>query len=86
MGGGDCGFGFEEGEEYMVYASLTDGELHVYSCSLTGILAESNTADLGEGTQLTETKTLPEWAYGAGVLVVILLAVAYTLASKKSKK
>ncbi len=40
-GGVGCGFGFEEGEEYMVYASLTDGELRVHSCSLTGIAKES---------------------------------------------
>ena len=83
MGGGDCGFGFEEGQEYVVYASLTDGELHVYSCGLTGILAESNTADLGDGTELTETKTLPEWTYGVGALVVIAAAIAYALISQK---
>lgn len=86
MGGGDCGFGFKEGEQYVVYASLTDGELHVYSCSLTGILDESNTEDLGEGAELTETTVRLNWIYGAGALAVILLAVAYSLSSKKSKK
>lgn len=37
MGGGDCGFNFEEGKVYLVYASLVEGEYEVYSCSLTSL-------------------------------------------------
>lgn len=85
MGGGDCGFGFKEGEEYLVYASLTDGELQVYSCSLTGILDESDTESLGEGTPVAESERPPEWMYAAATLAVILSAVFFALMSQKKR-
>src|SRR5258708_39050957 len=31
MGGGDCGFDFETGEEYLVYVNSIDGGLFCYS-------------------------------------------------------
>ena len=82
MGGGDCGFGFKEAEEYVVYASLTDGELQVYSCSLTGLLSDSDTEGLGSSTVLSESKEAPEWLYPAVALAVVLAMVA--LAMKKT--
>lgn len=83
MGGGDCGFGFKEGESYLVYASLTDGELQVYSCSLTGILGESDTDSLGAGTLVTEDKNPSEWVYAGAALAVILSAVFFALMTQK---
>lgn len=83
IGGGDCGFGFKEGEEYLVYASLTDGELQVYSCSLTGILDESDTDGLGAGTAVAESERAPEWMYAGATLAVILSAVFFALMSQK---
>ncbi len=91
MGGGDCGFGFKEGEEYVVYASLTDGELQVYSCSLTGILDESDTEGLGEGTAIAggSTSTTEEniqWIYGAAAFVIVFGMVVYAMKKPKISK
>jgi hypothetical protein len=41
-GGGDCGFGFEVGERYLVYASRREsGELTTGICSRTNLLAKA---------------------------------------------
>lgn len=40
LGGGDCGYGFEEGVEVLVYATaLADGDLQTDICTRTGKLA-----------------------------------------------
>ena len=42
LGGGDCGFHFEVGEHYLVYASAGDsGQLSTGICSGTALLEES---------------------------------------------
>lgn len=88
MGGGDCGFNFEEGREYVVYASSSEGELEVYSCSLTGLLADSDTESLGEGTVISESASEQNFKaiYGGAALVVLLAAIAYAIKSNKQIK
>lgn len=41
-GGGDCGYGFEKGERYLVYASARDGGLSTSICSRTRPLARAS--------------------------------------------
>jgi hypothetical protein len=88
MGGGDCGFNFEEGKEYMVYASSFEGTLEVYICSLTGLLAESDTESLGAGVVTPEDTSEQDFRiiYGVGALVIVLAAVAYAIKSNKQVK
>ena len=45
MGGGDCGYGFEKGKKYLVYASEHRGRLYAGICSRTRPLIEA-TEDL----------------------------------------
>jgi len=45
QGGGDCGFEFKEGEEYMVYASMGEEQLRVSICGLTALLVEDIPAE-----------------------------------------
>ncbi len=88
MGGGDCGFNFEEGKKYIVYASSSEGELEVYSCSLTGLLADSDTESLGEGTVMSESAPEQNFKviYGGAAFVILLTAIAYAIKSKKQVK
>lgn len=89
MGGGDCGFNFEEGKEYVVYASSGEGELlEVYICSLTGLLAESDTESLGDGTVTAESAPEQDFKviYGGVALVILLAAIAYAIKSNKQVK
>lgn len=89
MGGGDCGFNFEEGKEYMVYAALGEGELlEVYICSLTGLLADSDTESLGEGTVVSESAPEQNFKaiYGGAALVILLAAIVYAIKSNKQVK
>jgi Carboxypeptidase regulatory-like domain/Tissue inhibitor of metalloproteinase len=41
MGGGDCGYNFEKGRKYLVYASEYRGRLHAGICSRTRLLSEA---------------------------------------------
>ena len=53
QGGGDCGFSFEEGKSYLVYAYTDDnGDLHANICSRTALLsdAEEDLVKLHQGT------------------------------------
>ncbi len=78
-----CGFNFEQGQEYVVYASQQEGNLTAGLCSRTQLLASAadDLAALGTGTTLsggTETPaTLPETgsASSGGQLQPYLLAV-----------
>lgn len=88
MGGGDCGFNFEEGREYVVYTSSSEGEFEVYSCSLTGLLADSDTESLGEGVVISESAPEQNFKaiYGGAALVILLAAIAYAIKSNKQVK
>ena len=43
MGGGDCGYFFEPGKEYVVYAYGNEDDLGTGICSLTGLSSDPNT-------------------------------------------
>lgn len=83
-----CGFPFEEGKDYIVYASELEDGIQVYSCGLTSLLADANVSELGEGTtvfskpvdRLPEESNLPYI-----VFAVILTAVTITITSSKHK-
>ncbi|WP_102029070.1 hypothetical protein [Salirhabdus sp. Marseille-P4669] len=51
-----CGFEFEVGREYLVYASEGEGNLQTSYCTRTAQLemADEDIAELGEGKQITE--------------------------------
>jgi hypothetical protein len=42
FGGGDCGYGFKQGERYLVYANEAHGRLFTSICSRTRLLADAN--------------------------------------------
>lgn len=59
-----CGFPFEEGKEYLVYANTseeTGDDLHVSLCSRTALLTEANEdmAALGEGQVIVKESQSP---------------------------
>jgi len=73
FGGGDCGFAFREGEEYLVYASLTDGELQVYVCGLSGTLEGADTESLGVSTVFPVTsEESTQWIYAVVAFGIVL--------------
>ena len=88
-GGGDCGYHFEEGKEYLVYASLSTmygdkEQLETISCDRTNILAQAQAdlAVLGEGKVPTEQVNLEDqlgfsslyvWAIVVGTVVIGML-------------
>lgn len=88
FGGGDCGFNFEGGREYVVYASSSEDGFEVYSCSLTGLLASSDTESLGEGTVISESAPEQNFKaiYGGAAFVILLAAIAYAIKSNKQVK
>lgn len=72
-GGGDCGVPFAEGNRYLIYARLSDGDLHTSICSRTAELhaAAEDLAALSSRSPLTlnDPKPVPR-------LVMALVAVA----------
>jgi hypothetical protein len=87
--GASCGYAFEEGEEYLVYAHGSANSLAVSLCSRTQLLegADEDLVALGEGnTALVENPTLPEglpdWPIivlsivGAGIIISASILVA----------
>ncbi len=73
-----CGYPFEEGEQYMVYATEFEGEFQVYSCGLTSLLAYADVSQLGEPTHMGMATESPS---GSDNTPYIILAVALTTAS-----
>lgn len=68
-----CGFTFEEGQEYLIYASKPDDHLRVSLCSRTTDLA-SAAADLsilGKGAEPTEQIRLADHRYSCSLSVGI---------------
>ncbi|QQR54678.1 hypothetical protein IPG41_05830 [Candidatus Peregrinibacteria bacterium] len=93
MGGGDCGFNFEQGKDYLVYASQSDENYGVSICGLTGLLADSDTESLGIGQILTQEedaalkKMNKGLMTGAAVLTLVLFGTLGVLyAPKKGQK
>lgn len=78
QGGGDCGYPFEDGESYLVYAYADEqGDLHANICSRTALLSDAayDLAKLGNGDTLDETISLQEKYFNIFVFVMILLFI-----------
>lgn len=95
MGGGDCGFNFERGKNYMVYAHAAEEGYMVYSCGLTSLLADANTEPLGPSTLYTNENHATEEAKevlhgwlltGGAVLAVVLFGTLGVIYAPKKKK
>ncbi len=91
QGGGDCGFGFEEGESYLVYAYADDnGDLHANICSRTALLsdAEGDLAKLGTGFVPEKEISPEENNLNIFIFVLILLLISFVIlfSYKKNKK
>ncbi|WP_181347609.1 hypothetical protein [Thalassobacillus sp. CUG 92003] len=78
-----CGFPFEEGEEYLIYANEHDGELKTDLCSRTTSLdsAEGDMRILGDGERPDEEVNLEDslgpsrFPYVIGGIVILVLGL-----------
>lgn len=98
QGGGDCGFAFHTGEEYLVYASESDmyGEKSLITgiCDRTGDLGSlrEDLKDLGAGTpptqevDLSETQTGSTSSIWAAIVLAIAIGGLVLFLIKKNKK
>ncbi|HEY0075399.1 MAG TPA: hypothetical protein VGB77_14970 [Abditibacteriaceae bacterium] len=73
-GGGDCGYGFEIGQEYLVYAYGKSG-LSTHTCSRTKPLSDAgqDLAVLGPGTPPSATWLWIMFLFGVSLLSILLL-------------
>jgi hypothetical protein len=80
--GASCGYVFEEGEQYLVYADGSADNLTVSMCSRTQPLewAEEDLAALGEGTTaLAENPELPEGFQYWPIIILSIVAAGVLL-------
>jgi Carboxypeptidase regulatory-like domain/Tissue inhibitor of metalloproteinase len=68
MGGGDCGYNFEKGKKYLVYAYEHQNKLHASICSRTRLLSEA-------AADLAYFRNLPREDSGASILVKVIKRV-----------
>lgn len=79
-GGGDCGYSFNTGTEYLVFASASEDRYEVSSCGLTQTLsgAAEILAELGVGDAVEAEEVAPwvteEMLQTVAVLSLVLLA------------
>ncbi len=81
QGGGDCGFTFEEGKSYLIYAYADDNDdLHANICSRTALLsdAEEDLAKLGKGF-VPEEEISFDNSFDLLVFVVIFLLICFVI-------
>lgn len=84
-GGGDCGYGFDQGQEYIVYAYEAGEKLATGICGRTQALglAQADLAALGVGrppadNALTEENAASSVAIvGLGALVVLIVGIVW---------
>lgn len=71
-----CGFPFEVGQEYLVYARAVEGELHTSICSRTAPLAAAgeDLAALGPGMAMAPAEAEPPAANAWAAVPMILFA------------
>jgi hypothetical protein len=65
MGGGDCGYNFEKGKKYLIYAYEHKGRLHASICSRTRLLSEAK-------EDLAYFRNLPAENSGGSILVKVI--------------
>lgn len=68
FGGADCGYNFEKGKKYLVYASEQQNKLHASICSRTRLLTEA-------AEDLAYFRNLPRENSGASILVKVMKRV-----------
>jgi len=78
-----CGFPFEVGEEYLVYARAAGGELHTSICSRTAPLAAAavDLVALGPGMAMVPAEAEPTAGRWRAVLPLLLVAAALVAAA-----
>ncbi|NLF11026.1 MAG: hypothetical protein GX597_04480 [Anaerolineaceae bacterium] len=78
-----CGFPFEVGEEYLVYARAVEGELHTSICSRTAPLSAvaEDLVALGPGMAMAPAEPEPPAGRWRGVLPLLLVAAAVVTAA-----
>lgn len=90
-----CGYEFEGGKEYIVYANETDGTLTVTLCSRTELLssASGDLEELGKGEEPSEQVKLnlsdlverPFWIALSFLVVIFGFVVFYSIKRVKNK-
>lgn len=65
MGGADCGYGFEKGKRYLVYAQESQNKFHTDVCSRTRLLTEAK-------PDLMYFQSLPPEGSGASIQVKVV--------------
>ena len=92
LGGGDCGFGFEEGKKYIVYA-YGENSLNAGICSRTHLLTQADTdiAVLGEGMSpasevgLNTKSNFSSTTVAVGIILVVLVGIIYKIIALRKK-
>jgi len=81
--GASCGFHFEQGREYLIYAHLLHGELETNICTRSAELvhAQADLVALGAGQAViaapVETFSITPWLIGACVVALLIAVVAF---------
>lgn len=89
QGDGDCGYPFEEGKEYLVYAYADENDdLHANICSRTALVsdAEKDLATLGKGFVPEETVSSEKNSFNIFVAILILSLISFVLLVTYTKK
>ena len=93
-----CGFSFEKGKEYIVYANSREEGLHVSLCSRTSLVenAQKDLQELGKAENIKEnndnTNKSPRSALSVSViggivgLVFVIIVVLFVLTNRHSDK
>lgn len=80
MSGITCGFGFQPGREYLVYANTVNGELFTSVCYRTTPIAnaQADLAVLGAGQAVTNGAALPDvWQTSACIVGLLAIVVIF---------
>jgi len=97
-GGGDCGISFEKGQQYLVYATMSDmymsGTLSTTTCHRTTEIssATEDLNELGEGQEVSsphegkdeEESVFPWWVFALSIVGLINILIGFQY--KKLKK
>lgn len=89
QGDGDCGYPFEEGKEYLVYAYADENDdLHANICSRTALVsdAEKDLATLGKGFVPEETVSSEKNSFNIFVAILVLSLISFVLLVTYTKK
>lgn len=97
-GSASCGFGFEMGQEYLVYAYGNDNDLQVSLCSRTNLLAQAgdDLSALGQGEIITgepkpvderpaSSSSTPLIVGGLTLVAVLLAGISYRILSSQRR-